>query len=106
MWYADFAPVSDEQVLALLAEAREPASEELALKLADIELPGRLILPVSPRGTVVFAHGSGSSRDSPRNMAVAGTPAARGPAPPPFGLLPEREARRARARLCHPPLPA
>ena len=94
MWYADFAPVSDEQVLALLAEAREPASEELALKLADIELPGRLILPVSPRGTVVFAHGSGSSRDSPRNMAVAGTLAARGLAALLFDLLDEREARR------------
>src|SRR6476646_11811854 len=59
MWYADFAPVSDEQVLALLAEAREPASEELAVELADIALAARLILPVSPRGTVVFAHGSG-----------------------------------------------
>ena len=94
MWYADFAPVSDEQVLALLAEAREPASEELAVELADIELPARLILPVSPRGTVVFAHGSGSSRDSPRNMAVAGTLAARGLAALLFDLLDEREARR------------
>jgi len=94
MWYADFAPVSDEQVVALLAEAREPASEELAVELADIELPARLILPVSPRGTVVFAHGSGSSRNSPRNLAVAGWLAAQGLAALLFDLLDEREARR------------
>src|SRR5439155_27242213 len=92
MCYADFAPVSDEQVLALLAEAREPASEELAVELADIELPARLILPASPRGAVVFAHGSGSGRNSPRNVAVAGWLAAEGLAALLFDLLDEREA--------------
>src|SRR5256714_4581454 len=100
MWYADFAPVSDEQVLALLAEAREPASEELALGLADIELPARPILPVSPRGPVVFAPGSGVSRDSPRNMAVAGTPAGRRPGAPPLHLLHERKGPPRRLLLC------
>jgi putative phosphoribosyl transferase len=35
-------------------------------------LPGRLALPgTSPAGLVIFAHGSGSSRRSPRNAAVA-----------------------------------
>ena len=35
-------------------------------------LPGRLALPgASPLGLVIFAHGSGSSRMSPRNAAVA-----------------------------------
>ncbi|MBM4011885.1 MAG: hypothetical protein FJ286_10975 [Planctomycetes bacterium] len=34
-------------------------------------LPGRLGLPAPPTGLVVFAHGSGSSRHSPRNEAVA-----------------------------------
>jgi dienelactone hydrolase len=36
------------------------------------ELPGDLTVPDDPRGLVVFAHGSGSSRDSPRNRYVAG----------------------------------
>lgn len=34
-------------------------------------LPGDLVLPEEPRGVVLFAHGSGSSRFSPRNRAVA-----------------------------------
>ena len=36
-----------------------------------ISLPGRLCLPAPPTGLVIFAHGSGSSRHSPRNAAVA-----------------------------------
>lgn len=35
------------------------------------ELTGDLEVPPSPRGVVLFAHGSGSSRHSPRNRAVA-----------------------------------
>jgi pimeloyl-ACP methyl ester carboxylesterase len=35
-------------------------------------LPGGLSVPASPRGMIAFAHGSGSSRFSPRNTAVAG----------------------------------
>lgn len=31
-----------------------------------------LVLPPNPRGLVIFAHGSGSSRHSPRNQMVAG----------------------------------
>ncbi|MEY4668568.1 MAG: hypothetical protein RL518_1267 [Pseudomonadota bacterium] len=34
-------------------------------------LPAVLTLPTEPVGVVVFAHGSGSSRNSPRNQAVA-----------------------------------
>jgi len=36
------------------------------------QLPGRLCLPESAIGLVLFAHGSGSSRRSPRNSRVAG----------------------------------
>jgi putative phosphoribosyl transferase len=36
-----------------------------------VELDGELILPPSARGVVLFAHGSGSSRFSPRNTYVA-----------------------------------
>jgi len=37
----------------------------------SIELDGELILPASAKGVVLFAHGSGSSRFSPRNTYVA-----------------------------------
>ena len=36
-----------------------------------IRLPGRLCLPAPSTGLVLFAHGSGSSRSSPRNQFVA-----------------------------------
>jgi len=36
-----------------------------------IALPGTLCLPAPPTGLVLFAHGSGSSRHSPRNAFVA-----------------------------------
>ena len=35
------------------------------------ELPGELVLPSGATGVVAFAHGSGSSRLSPRNLRVA-----------------------------------
>jgi putative phosphoribosyl transferase len=37
----------------------------------DVELEGNLSLPTGARGIVLFAHGSGSSRHSPRNRYVA-----------------------------------
>lgn len=36
-----------------------------------VELEGDLVLPAAARGVVLFAHGSGSSRFSPRNTYVA-----------------------------------
>jgi len=36
-----------------------------------VELDGELMLPTSAKGVVLFAHGSGSSRFSPRNTYVA-----------------------------------
>jgi putative phosphoribosyl transferase len=41
------------------------------LQLDDVSLEGHLAIPEEPRGIVIFAHGSGSSRHSPRNRAVA-----------------------------------
>jgi predicted alpha/beta-hydrolase family hydrolase len=38
---------------------------------ADVVLDGDLTLPAHPRAVVLFAHGSGSSRHSPRNRQVA-----------------------------------
>ena len=55
-------------------------------------LEGRLELPDGAGGLVVFAHGSGSSRFSPRNNFVAGELRARGLGTLLFDLLTEKEA--------------
>jgi alpha-beta hydrolase superfamily lysophospholipase len=57
----------------------------------DVELEGRLDVPPDATGLVVFAHGSGSSRKSPRNNFVAETLRERGLATFLFDLLTERE---------------
>ncbi|MBE2997111.1 dienelactone hydrolase family protein [Nocardiopsis sp. HNM0947] len=44
---------------------------EVTLPLPGARLPGRLAVPRGADGVVVFAHGSGSSRHSSRNRAVA-----------------------------------
>ena len=43
----------------------------MRIRAAGVELDGDLTVPASSRGLVVFAHGSGSSRQSPRNRLVA-----------------------------------
>jgi dienelactone hydrolase len=45
--------------------------EDLTVQLRTLGLSGRLTVPTTPSGLVVFAHGSGSSRHSPRNLFVA-----------------------------------
>lgn len=56
-------------------------------------LPGELSIPENPTGLVIFAHGSGSSRLSPRNTTVAEALNGRGLATLLFDLLTEEEAR-------------
>jgi pimeloyl-ACP methyl ester carboxylesterase len=46
-------------------------SGEVLIPVAGAGLPADLTLPDEPAGVVLFAHGSGSSRRSPRNVAVA-----------------------------------
>ena len=88
LWYDDFSATSEEEVVSLLAASSAPATtgapgvgppattEAAALEVA-IELDGgpalegELTAPAGATGIVVFAHGSGSSRRSPRNRAVA-----------------------------------
>ena len=53
----------------MIAPKRPPRS--LILSLDDAVLHGDLALPNEAEGLVVFAHGSGSSRFSPRNQQVA-----------------------------------
>lgn len=58
---------------APLAEEMEISAETLMLQIpaGDVILTGDLEIPADARGLVLFAHGSGSSRQSPRNQAVA-----------------------------------
>ncbi|MGZ4200562.1 MAG: dienelactone hydrolase family protein, partial [Thermoleophilaceae bacterium] len=114
-YYDDFAQVSDAEVRALLGQAPDdgcdPSSplapprvrggvdwtqithREVAIPASpDILLHGDLRLPPTPEGLIVFAHGSGSSRLSPRNIQVAGALCADGFATLLFDLLDDREA--------------
>lgn len=45
---------------------------EVRIPADGVELEGTLALPEAAKGVVAFAHGSGSSRFSPRNTFVAG----------------------------------
>jgi putative phosphoribosyl transferase len=47
------------------------SSQDVEVPVGDVELAGILSLPPRAHGVVVFAHGSGSGRHSPRNAAVA-----------------------------------
>ncbi|KAA1249845.1 phosphoribosyltransferase [Mycobacterium simiae] len=80
--YRDFAQTSDDEVVALLDRARAgfpavdaqgdpPRDEEVRVAAGPVSVAGRLTIPGQPTGVVVFAHGSGSSRHSPRNIYVA-----------------------------------
>jgi pimeloyl-ACP methyl ester carboxylesterase len=66
------------------------------IRVPPLGLAGRLSMPEHAHGLVAFAHGSGSSRLSPRNMAVAEALNARGFVTLLFDLLtPPEESDRA-----------
>ncbi len=83
--YCNFTQTSDDEVIALLDRAwegfRQPAAatsadpptrdEEVRVSAGPVSVAGHLTIPEHPVGVVVFAHGSGSSRHSPRNRYVA-----------------------------------
>ena len=98
LWYKDFSQTTDEEVHELLARgakdrptavseqvatesrvSREPRArteeqtDERTVRVAagGVMLEGTLAIPGDARGVVLFAHGSGSSRHSPRNRFVA-----------------------------------
>lgn len=86
-WYDDFSQTSDDEVRRLLEQARQESDpsgdapmkrsasysgEKLVQVVAgNVTLEGMLFIPEDARGIVLFAHGSGSSRHSPRNQQVA-----------------------------------
>ncbi|TXN31007.1 phosphoribosyltransferase [Lacisediminihabitans profunda] len=80
--YRDFSPTTDDEVIVLLDAAARRMQAGLASEAADSDLDvvipvdgvtveGHLRLPEPATAVVVFAHGSGSSRHSPRNRFVA-----------------------------------
>jgi putative phosphoribosyl transferase len=76
-FYEDFTQVTDTEVVELLEKSgpRHPAlpavSREVIIDTNGVYLPGHLDIPENSIGMVLFAHGSGSSRHSPRNRFVA-----------------------------------
>ncbi|MFG3477359.1 phosphoribosyltransferase family protein [Streptomyces sp. NPDC047980] len=96
-WYQDFSQTPDEEVVALLARsaADPPAparSEAVEVEAGGTRLAGELALPEGASAVVMFAHGSGSSRHSPRNRAVATALNSAGLGTLLFDLLTEPEA--------------
>ncbi len=71
----------------------EPADREVEVVAGGVVLPGRLTVPRPALGVVLFAHGSGSSRLSPRNRFVAGELNAAGVGTLLFDLLTPSEER-------------
>lgn len=88
-FYADFRQVGDDDVVRILAR-RDPETGRLAddrptgnpsggstraeavsIPVGATSVDADLVVPPEPVGVVVFAHGSGSSRHSSRNRAVA-----------------------------------
>jgi putative phosphoribosyl transferase len=76
-----FPQISDEEVIRLLhahprrdeplAATGDRLNEEILIETGDLRLDGHVCIPSGAQGIVLFAHGSGSSRLSPRNVSVA-----------------------------------
>lgn len=67
--------------------------DEVLVRAGGATVAGHLTVPQQPRGIVVFAHGSGSSRHSPRNRYVAHELESAGLATLLFDLLTPAEER-------------
>ncbi|MFF8600145.1 phosphoribosyltransferase family protein [Streptomyces sp. NPDC015232] len=93
-FYTDFAQTPDEEVVAALRLRRggPVADPEVRIPLGGTETGGALAVPEGATGIVLFAHGSGSGRHSPRNQAVAETLHRAGLGTLLFDLLTEEEA--------------
>ncbi len=84
-WYENFEQTTDDEVRRILSEARQTSfhstpsrkkreeviTKEIEITDGIVRLPGILKIPPRALGIVLFAHGSGSSRLSPRNIQVA-----------------------------------
>jgi dienelactone hydrolase len=72
-------------------QGTKPTEREVSITAGYAQLTGNLSLPHGAPGVVVFAHGSGSSRLSPRNVHVARAIQARGIGTLLFDLLTREE---------------
>ena len=70
----------------------DPLRRSVSVVSDGTTLPGDLVIPVAANAVVAFAHGSGSSRRSPRNVAVAERLRGAGLATLLFDLLTDVEA--------------
>ncbi|HJV43541.1 erythromycin esterase family protein [Caulobacter sp.] len=98
-FYDDFHQLTDDETVVLLRQAWETTRSRRTANIArrEVRVPpigllGDLQVPDTAHGIVVFAHGSGSSRLSPRNRAVADALNALGLATLLLDLLGEAEA--------------
>ncbi|MFI0967785.1 phosphoribosyltransferase family protein [Streptomyces sp. NPDC021080] len=106
-FYEDFSQTGDDEVVACLEEAvvrlsstrrteprhAGPEDPEEDVQAGATVLRGKLTLPEGATGVVLFAHGSGSGRHSPRNQFVARGLNRAGLGTLLFDLLTEEEAR-------------
>ncbi len=76
--YEDFSQTSDAEVRELLARSADPVGSEQNQATAEVQIQagtellfGNLTIPNNAHALVLFVHGSGSSRNSPRNRFVA-----------------------------------
>jgi pimeloyl-ACP methyl ester carboxylesterase len=96
IWYEDFTQVSNNAVRELLKTDLivSPKGQELDVEIRDEDarLPGKMTLPAHAGAMIVFAHGSGSTHKSPRNLKVAKALEEQGFGTLLFDLLTEDEA--------------
>jgi predicted phosphoribosyltransferase/alpha-beta hydrolase superfamily lysophospholipase len=105
-FYADFTQTTDDEVITCLNAAAPPTvaaatpvddppvrDEEVTVRAGRVVVGGHLTVPEVAKAVVVFAHGSGSSRHSPRNRHVATVLHTAGLATLLFDLLTPHEER-------------
>src|SRR5690606_29388472 len=68
-----FSALARDKVFVMRSDSSpsRPLAADVAISSDALRLEGSLTLPADARGLVLFAHGSGSSRHSPRNRHVA-----------------------------------
>lgn len=75
-FYDEFEQVTDREVIEVLKGTKSQSKridQEVSIDVGGAQLTGKLTIPPDAVGIVAFAHGSGSSRFSPRNQQVAET---------------------------------
>ena len=99
-FYDEFGQTTDDEVVECLRKARlaphgtpdpPPRDAAVTVRFGDVTLAGDLVVPERAGAIVLFAHGSGSSRHSPRNRSVSAVLNEAGIATMLFDLLTPRE---------------